>query len=47
MRRNTGEMDAKERYIGCVVGGAIGDSMGYVVENLSDYEMAERFLMKE
>ena len=43
MRRNTGEMDAKERYIGCIVGGAIGDSMGYVVENLSDYEIAERF----
>lgn len=43
MRKNTGAMDSKNRYIGCIIGGAIGDGMGYAVENLSDYEITEQF----
>ena len=43
MRKNTGEMDAKDRYIGCIIGGAIGDGMGYAVEGLSSYEITEQF----
>lgn len=43
MRKNTGEMDAKDRYIGCIIGGAIGDSMGYATEGLTDYEIREQF----
>lgn len=43
MRKNPGEMDAKERYIGCVIGGAVGDSMGFAVEGLSDFEIEDCF----
>lgn len=36
MRNNTLDTESKNRYIGCVIGAAIGDSMGYVSEVLAD-----------
>lgn len=39
MRKNNGSTDGKSRYLGCMIGAAIGDSMGYTMEVPMDEEV--------
>lgn len=43
MRKNTSDMDLKNRFLGCIIGGAVADGMGYAVENLLPIEIEDRF----
>lgn len=41
MRKNLSTIDLKNRFLGCIIGGAVGDAMGFVMENNFDYEIDE------
>lgn len=45
MRKNTGTsvVECKSRYLGCIVGAALGDNMGYAVEGMTWEERQEYF----
>ncbi|MCI5604606.1 MAG: ADP-ribosylglycohydrolase family protein [Clostridia bacterium] len=36
-------MKSADKYRGCLVGGAVGDALGYAVEFLQDYQIFERY----
>ena len=43
MRKHLPEILLKDRFIGCILGGAIGDAMGYAVEGLAPLELEQFF----
>lgn len=43
MTKHLPEILLKDRFIGCILGGAVGDSMGFVVEGLAPLEMEQYF----
>lgn len=50
MRRNNDTIDLKNRFLGCMIGGAIGDAMGYTMENIFGYgseEITEPYVDEE
>lgn len=36
-------MDKEKRYVGCLVGGAIGDAMGYPIEFMKEYQIKAKY----
>ena len=36
-------MDKEKRYVGCLVGGAIGDAMGYPIEFMNEYQIKTKY----
>lgn len=43
MRKHLAELLLKDRFIGCILGGAVGDGMGYAVEGLAPLELEQYF----
>jgi ADP-ribosylglycohydrolase len=43
LNKNLDILDYKDRYIGCILGGAIGDSMGYLRESMDEDEISDLF----
>ena len=43
MKKHIGNISLKDRYLGCVLGAAIGDGMGFAVEGLADFEKSNYF----
>lgn len=43
MRKHLPKILLKDRFIGCILGGAIGDAMGYAVEGLAPLELEQYF----
>lgn len=41
--KNSSIIDYKDRYIGCILGGAVGDSMGYIRESVTEDDIWELF----
>ena len=41
MRKHLSDMLLKDRFIGCILGGAVGDGMGYAVEGLAPLELEQ------
>lgn len=43
MRKHLPDILLKDRFIGCILGGAVGDGMGYAVEGLAPLELEQYF----